>query len=460
MSQPSFDLDFGDAPDPTFTVVELAAEIDRVLRRGFAGGVWVRGEIHGWQERGGHAYFALSDDSGEGKATIQVQLFSNTRGRLAPLLRKHRLRLGDGMKVRIHGFPDFFAPSGRLGFKMDGLDARYTLGELAIARDELIRRLVGEGLYDRNRSLPVALVPLRLGVVASVGSAAWHDFAHELELSGLGFHLHVADVRVQGDRSVRMVSAAIRGLSARAAELALDAIVVIRGGGSRSDLATFDAEPIARAIAGAAVPVLTGLGHEVDRSVADEVAARSLKTPTACAAELIGAVESYRRRTEELWSAVAARSSATGAEADRRLGQLASRIAARTRSTLELASERLDRDAHRVPRAARQAITLQEHRIERAVGRVGGEARRHTGTSTSVIDGIEARVRALDPTATLARGWSITRRTDGSVVRWPGDVGAGDEIVTTVSGGEIRSRVEEMAMSERSEQAGAESGTR
>lgn len=443
MSQPSFDFDLDDAPEPTFTVGELAAEINRVLRRGFDGAIWVRGEIHGWQERGGHAYFSLADDSGEANATINVQLFANARARLGPLLRKHRLRLGDGMKVRVYGVLDFYAPGGRLGFKMEGLDPRYTLGEMALARGELVRRLVAEGLYDRNRSRPRSLVPLRVGVVTSVGSAAWHDFVHEIEASAAGFQLHVVDVRVQGDRAVRMVSAAIDALSARARHLGLDAIVVIRGGGSRADLATFDAEPIARAIAGATVPVLTGLGHEVDRSVADEVAARSLKTPTACAAELIDAVEMFRRRTEDIWSAIALRSAGAANQADARLQQLAGRIAARTRGALEVAAERLDRDARRVPSAARQAVALQQSRIDRAAGRVSGEARRHTGTTAAVLDGIEARVRALDPAATIARGWSITRRADGTLVRTPDDVTPGDEITTTVSGGQIRSQVEE-----------------
>ncbi|MGD9701622.1 MAG: exodeoxyribonuclease VII large subunit [Acidimicrobiia bacterium] len=441
MSQPSLDLEFDDAVDPTYTVGELAVAINAALRRGFDDGVWVRGEIQGWQERGGHAYFSLADDSGETRATVNVQFFANTRARLRPLLQKHRLRLGDGMKVRIHGVPDFYAPTGRLGLKMSGIDPRYTLGEIAIARDELVRRLVAEGLYDRNRTLGLPLVPLRVGVVASVGSAAWHDFVHELELSRLGFQLSVVDVRVQGESAIPMIGGAIEVLSASAGRRALDVIVLVRGGGARADLATFDAERIARAIAGASVPVLTGLGHEVDRSVADEVANVSLKTPTACAAELIGRVDAYCRRTEQLWADIAARSLDAGAAADARLATTAHRIAVRTRGALDLATERLHRQAHRVPAAARHALVQQQGRVERAAGRVGAEARRHLRTSTLVIDNVEARVRGLDPASTLARGWSITRRADGSLVRHPDDVQPGEEIVTMVSGGDIRSRV-------------------
>src|SRR4051812_14075618 len=109
MSQPSLDFDEG---LPTFTVGELAEAINGALRRGFFEGVWVRGEVQGLIERNGHAYFSLTDHGEDGRATVAVSLFANVRYKLRPLLQRHRLRLADGMKVRIHGFPDFYAPTG------------------------------------------------------------------------------------------------------------------------------------------------------------------------------------------------------------------------------------------------------------------------------------------------------------------------------------------------------------
>ena len=297
MSQPSFDLDLDDGGLPTLTVRELAEAINGALRRGFFEGVWVRGEVQGLSERNGHLYFSLADDGDEGKATIAVSLFANVRMKLRPLLQRHRLRLADGLKVRIHGYPDLFAPTGRLSLKMSGIDPRYTLGELALQRDELVRRLVAEGLYDAQsrRSLPA--VPLRVGLVTSVGSAAWHDVTEELAGSGFGFHVAACDTRVQGEWAAEMVAAAIRTLGRRP----LDVVLVVRGGGARADLATFDSEAVARAIASCPVPVVTGLGHEVDRSVADEVACLALKTPTACAAELVDRVRRFRQGVEGTW---------------------------------------------------------------------------------------------------------------------------------------------------------------
>lgn len=181
---------------------------------------------------------------------------------------------------------------------MSELDPRFTLGEMAMQRNEVVRRLVAAGLYDANRGRRLAVAPLRVGVVTSVGSAAWVDFVHEIERSGFGFQLRVVDVRVQGDRAVPMVTRAVRALGRRDD---VDVVVIVRGGGAKTELATFDHEAIATVIVKSGVPVFTGLGHEIDRSVADEVAHSSLKTPTACAAALVEAVARYVGATEELW---------------------------------------------------------------------------------------------------------------------------------------------------------------
>ena len=249
MTQPAFDFGdeaLDDPANPTFTVSELADAVNGALRRTFADGIWVRGEIQGFSERGGHAYFTLGDDTPGRQANLRVQFFANARLRLRPLLAKHRLRLGDGMKVRIFGHLDFYAPGGSLGLKMVDLDPRFTLGDLAQQRDQVLRRLAADGSLDANRRHRLSPVPLRIGVVSSAGTAAWHDFHDELQRSGYGFHLVLADTRVQGPEAGRRVTRAILALSLHAQQRGLDAIVVIRGGGARNEMATFDAEPIAR----------------------------------------------------------------------------------------------------------------------------------------------------------------------------------------------------------------------
>src|SRR5262249_31546231 len=155
---------------------------------------------------------------------------------------------------------DFYAPTGKLTLKMRGLDPMYTLGQLAADRDRLLRRLVGEGLLDAQRRLPLPACPYRVGLVTSVGSAAWHDVTDELRRSGLRWQLVVCDTSVQGANAEYGIAGALRRLG----RAEVDVIALVRGGGSRTDLATFDTEVVARAIAGLPVPVLTGLGHEID----------------------------------------------------------------------------------------------------------------------------------------------------------------------------------------------------
>jgi exodeoxyribonuclease VII large subunit len=417
MSQPSLDLELDDAGDPTYTVRELSDALNQVLRRGFRDGVWVRGEIEGLQRRSGHLYFTLSERDPDGRASIPVALFANTAYRLRPVLARHRLRLADGMAVRIHGVPNVYAPTGRLSLVMDGIDVRFTLGKLAADRDALLARLAEAGLLDRNGRLGLPLVPLRLGLVASRGSAAWHDVLQELEGSGIAFQVAHVDVRVQGVDAAAAVARAVRTLSNRPVDL----IVVVRGGGSRTDLAVFDDERIAQAIAEARVPVLTGLGHEVDRSVADEVAHTAHKTPTACAAAVVDRVRQYEAA----------------------LAAIGHRIASRTSMAARLAEQRIDHARSRLRRESTTTVAVAERRAIYADERLRQRPMAALRQTDQMLDSVEARVRALDPASALARGWSITRRRDGSIVRDGRDLQPGDELVTTLARGEVHSAVTE-----------------
>lgn len=446
MSQPAFD--FGDEPlddpvNPTYTVGELADAVNGALRRTFSDGVWVRGEIQGWSERGQHAYFTLADDTPGRQAVVRVQFFANARMRLRPLLTKHRLRLGEGMKVRIFGQLDFYAPGGQLGLKMTDLDPRFTLGDLAQQRDQVLRRLAADGSLDTNGRRRLSPVPLRVGIVSSQGTAAWHDFHDEMVRSGFGFHLVLADTRVQGADASRQITRAIESLSGHAARGRLDVIVVIRGGGARNELATFDAEPIARAIASAPVPVFTGLGHEIDRSVADEVAHTSLKTPTACAAHLVQLVGEYLGAAEQRHAAVLSAARARLIASDHQLADRAHRIARRTHAAVERADERLGTRITRLRAAVVRPLGEGERRTRVAAERLATRVPQLLAAEERHLTGIEARVRSLDPVNVLARGWSITRSADGHVVRSSADVRAGDTLITQFADGAARSTVDE-----------------
>ena len=211
------------------------------------------------------------------------------------------VRMTDGTEVRIRGRLDWYAPRGQLQLRMTAIDPAYTLGQLELLRAQLLQRLEAEGLLRANAAHPLPLVPLRVGVVTSSGSAAEADFVDELRRSGFAFDVRRVDARVQGPDAAYDIVSGIERAVADGAEV----IALVRGGGARTDLAAFDDERIARAIATCPVPVLTGIGHEVDRSVADDVAHTAHKTPTACAHALVLRVRAFVDAIDGRWLAIA-----------------------------------------------------------------------------------------------------------------------------------------------------------
>ena len=400
--------------DTTFTVGGLTEAINQQLRQGFGRGVWVAGEVSGLRASGAHVYFSLVEEIDGAKATLAVSLFANVKRTVMPKLAANRVELADGTKVRIRGTLDVYAPSGRLSLKVSDIDPQFTLGDITAARDAVLARLSAEDLIGRNGRLPMPVMPLRIGVVTSIGSAAWHDFRDEIARSGFGFHLLGIDARVQGDQAEAMVAAGI----ATAVAHAVDVVVVIRGGGARNDLAAFDSEAIARAIATCPVPVWTGLGHEIDRSVADEVAHTAHKTPTACADALVDLIAARAQAAEGLWTAIAATATTRVAAQGAALANRASRVAARTHQAVVRSDERLRARTERLVRVGMMLDRAESGLVERS-----------------------RRVELLDPARLLERGWSITTDADGRPLRSIAQAPVGAALSTRVADGTVTSTV-------------------
>ena len=443
MDSPLFETEPPPAPrDATsFTVVQLNELIGRALTQIFPDDLWVEGEISNLtRSKAGHVYFDLVEPSPPGVASsarLSVVLFSQTRQIVNKQLKRQNVgAIKDGMAVRIRSAIDFYETQGRLQLRMTGIDPRYILAAMAAERDDLIRRLRAEGVTERNKALPMALVPHRIGLVTSAGSAAEADFLDELRASKLGFNIVLCDSRVQGDLAPHGLVASLRTLYVRND---LDVIVIIRGGGSRGDLAVFDNETLARTIADSPVPVLTGVGHEIDTSVADEVAHAALKTPTAVAAALVGQVSRYVEHVEAQWHNIAAVARFQTERSHARLSELAKRSARAGRDGLALAEQRLASRSARAGQAGRRSVERAEQQLDARVTELPKLADRVLRTATSDLGHIEARLRASDPAVLLARGWSITRTPEGDVVRTVGDVSSGDTLVTEVADGTILS---------------------
>lgn len=407
----------------TLTVGELCKRFESSVRAAFPDELWVQGAISGLtRSNNGHVYFDLVDPSGEvGTATnavLPVALFAKHRHLVNRILRKAGgMRMHDGIEIRIRGRVTYYPPQGRVQLVMSLIDPAFTLGQMVEAKTQLLDKLRDLDLLERNRKLDFPILPLRIALITSGGSAAFADFVNEIELSGFPFAITLLDSRVQGLESVPSLTAAIE----TAEGLDVDVVVLVRGGGSKTDLVAFDHERVATAIANSRHPVVVGVGHEIDRSVADEVANTSAKTPTACAAVLVDAVSRFSHQVDSA----------------------ATRLRSLTDLHLASARERLYGCGNRLVSAGGRAVDRERLEIDHAVRRLRRTPGLELERADQRLTTMAAQLAAYDPSATLKRGWTITHTESGELVRSITQVAAGTRIRTTTMDGTITSDVVE-----------------
>jgi exodeoxyribonuclease VII large subunit len=412
--------------------------------------LWVRGEIQSFSDqtgRSGHAYLDLVDpDEGGGSVSrsrgapaLKVKCWKGTWGPMSAALRKEGIALAEGMVVVLRGTLDLYRPKGEIGFILSELDVTALLGRLAAQRAELIRTLEAEGLLRRNANVPLPEVALRVGLVASPGTEGYRDFLAQLTGSGYGFHVRVVPVTVQGSDAPAAVAAAINALCRTDCDL----LVLVRGGGSKADLAAFDAEVVARAIAGASKPVWTGIGHTGDESVADLVAQRACITPTECGHQIVLRLDSW-------WvshlgapaAALARRVPSLLGDSEARDAQARGRLTRAARQQLRVHRQRLLLRAGAVARTAPGSLESHQNGVRTSATRLGPLSLGHLARVDERVRSWRRLLTAYDVDRQLERGYSLTMNSEGGLVRSVGDIQVGQEIVTRFADGTARSRVE------------------
>ena len=405
----------------TWSVGDLCEAIRDTFTAVFPDEIWIEGEISSLKfHSSGHVYFDLiePDNSGNHVDKMSVALWKGRRNSVESVLsRADAGPLTEGIKIRIRGELSFYAPQGRVQLLMTAIDPHHTLGQLSIDRERVLQSLSKDGLLETNRSLRLSPVPLHVGLVTSDGSAAYNDFVDEISSSRYPFKISLAHSSVQGTDAEASLIAAIQAL----ANTDADVIAVVRGGGARTDLLAFDLENVARAVALAGTPVFSGIGHEIDRSVVDEVAHTAFKTPTACAAALVQTVAAF----------------------DQALGHSARRIANLANSCHDRAAALISSSARSINDRARRTLDVKN-------GQLNAASNRLRDLSLMAIDRNLERcnrnfdlLQALDPSRTLARGFSITRDEHGKVIR--DVVPSGVPIITETATSFITSTVTDSA---------------
>lgn len=432
----------------TYSVRELITELRHYVEGGYTGLISVEGEISNCRPAAsGHIYFTLKD----GDAQLPVVMFRRQ-------VKLSAFRPKDGAAVEVRGRISVYETRGQLQLIGEWLRPRGT-GALQLAFDQLKERLRREGLFDRpRRQLPP--FPRCIGIVTSPQGAALYDILQVIRRRHARLNILVYPAVMQGPRCAATVADGIAWFNRHPESV--DLILVSRGGGSFEDLDGFNQEIVARAIAGSTLPVIAGIGHEVDTTIADFVADVRAPTPSA-AAELVTAAQ---HRIEERVLALHRRVFRAGEfnliQLRRRLERLsAEHVLARLRDSILLRSQRVDElrfrlaaanarrfAAHAARSSALEArlrrhdptlrLALAQRRLSTAESRLTRQRRDLVARPQTVLERASARLEALSPLAVLSRGYAIVYSADGSILRSADATESGQQIHARLAYGSLR----------------------
>jgi exodeoxyribonuclease VII large subunit len=444
-----------EAKEAVMSVSELTRGIRRLLEEE-VGTVWVEGEVSNLRRQAsGHQYFTLKDEG----AQLSCVLFRGNAARSA-------VRLADGAAVRLLGEVTVYEARGNYQMVVRQVEAQGQ-GTLQARFEALKARLHAEGLFDAERKRAIPKFPRVVALVTSPTGAAIRDMLNVLGRRSPWVRVLVYPVRVQGAGAEEEIAAAVRALNdwERLGVPRADTIVVGRGGGSLEDLWNFNEEIVARAIHDSEIPVISAVGHEIDFTIADFVADLRAPTPSAAAELLAPEAGELRRHFEALKRRMAARAGSVlerqeqfltltskGAlaheperrlrEAEQGVDEMEARLREAGRDWTGRELERCRELGLRLERLhpVRQLAEV-EHRLALAGQRLRQGLRHRMEALAEGVRSREANLRLLGPQAVLARGFSYTLNAAGKVIRSPEEVAAGEEIVTHLERGVIRSVV-------------------
>ena len=385
---------------PTYTVSQVTSEIRELLESNpFLADLWIEGEVSNLSiASSGHAYFNLKDQH----AVLQAVMFRNRRGIEV---------LANGTSVAAHGRVSFYEPRGTLNISVDVV-APQGLGELALELERLKQKLAAEGLFDPARKRPLPVFPQVIGVVTSPTGAVLHDIQNVLARRYPLAKLVLSPAMVQGERAKESIAEALQRLDE---EGGCDVIIVARGGGSLEDLWAFNEEIVARAIYACRTPVVSGVGHETDETIADYVADVRAPTPSAAAELTTPDIRDLKSTTVHL---------------EGMLGRALSIRLQQERASVDRARRQLEAGLPDIG-TLRRRIDDQSRIAATAVAHLSRQRRLE-------VDGLYQRLRGLDPRATLSRGFAIVELvSSGQALTSVGQAKPGDALGITVSDGTV-----------------------
>ena len=425
--------------EKALTLYELNSLVRETIEEELHQEYWVEAELSEVREVRGHCYMQLvqydrSEEGGKRKryentpiAQASAKCWQSSWQLLRPYFEKETgQRLHAGMKVLLQVYAQFHETYG-FSWIVTDIDPTYTMGDMARKRQEIIRVLKEEGVFDLQKELPLPLFCQRIAVISSANAAGYGDFVNQLENNEYGFQFHTRlfPAVMQGEDVEKSVIAALeqifRGsgdMEARGNENSFDCVVIIRGGGATADLSGFDTLALAENVANFPLPIITGIGHERDESILDMVSHTRVKTPTAAAAFLID----HLKEVLEV------------------LNDAQERITRYAQQKLSTLNAQLSVVAEAIPRLFSVVKTRQDARLDSMQEKMTMLIERRLETEQHRIQLVSEKVKSLDPTLLLRRGYSITLH-NGKVVKDVSVLNTGDELETRLAHGSVRSKV-------------------
>jgi exodeoxyribonuclease VII large subunit len=433
-----------------WSVSELTSRISAALSSQFAN-LWVEGEVSNYRPaQSGHLYFTLKD----AKAQVRCVCFRTQAMRL-------KFKPEDGLKLIVRGSVSVYEARGEYQIYVEHLEPS-GVGALQLAFEQLKKRLDAEGLFDAGRKAPLPLLPGRIGIVTSPRGAAVRDIIRILRRRFPNLHLIVYPVRVQGEGAAAEIVAALKYFNRRQS---VDVILLARGGGSIEDLWAFNEESVARAIAACTIPVVSGVGHETDFTIADFVADVRASTPSAAAEIVVRSRQEFQRHLLELEHKISQRMRYVLLEYRHRLKELTTHTGFRRledllrqhrQQTDEMTArlggalqERLEGLRHRYTVAAtriasfdlRARIRTLSLRLVQRAAELGVRMERLLGNKIQLWERLRVQLDERSPLRVLQRGYAICTDASGNVVSGADQVALGGEINVQLARGRLGAEV-------------------
>jgi len=377
----------------SFSLFELNEYIKRVIALNFPEPIWVHAEISQWKDVRGNVYLDLvchDEKNGEVNAqlsaTIWYKSFLFIKAKLGNLLPSI---LCEGSQVLLKVQVDFHERYG-LKLTIEDIDPSYTIGLMEMNRQKILQRLQDENLVEKNKASRMPLVAQRIAVISSENAAGYIDFIKHLQenVYGYAFSVTLFQAAMQGQNTEKEVCQALRSISSQSDKF--DCIAIIRGGGSKMDLSWFDNYAIGAAIAQSPVPVLTGIGHDIDSTVADVVSHMSCKTPTAVADFIVQKATELESRVQQLTRLVTRTATQTLSGKQKELQQITYLLLMAPGKTIQSHYLNIHHILEKVRKESSHAISAHKQRILQ----------------------ISTTLDLLNPRQTLRRGYAIVRQND------------------------------------------------